>query len=93
MAHINELISDIGDVKALRAGLGYLGGIPVWRGGVGVLGLPTREIHQKFFPVGKPFQPSRNALEGKVSRDGEKSLHGKCFGLSEHLRDGTDALL
>ena len=29
----------------------------------------------------------------KVSRDGEKSLHGKCFGLSEHLRDGTDTSL
>ena len=64
-------ISTIGDVKALRAGLGYLGGIPVWRGGVGVLGLPTREIHQNFFPVGKPFQPSRNALEGFPRRGKE----------------------
>ena len=71
--------------KNSESWIGLHGGIPVWRGGGG-LGLPTREIHQYFFPLGKPSKPQGTPLwpQGtlwKVSRAG-KGFVGKVFWFS-----------
>ena len=62
----------IGDVKALRAGLGYLGGIPVWRGGCGGPRSPHSGNSSKFFPGREAF-PTLKERFGRFPETGKRA--------------------